>query len=100
VILAVSTSLYQLKSETQKLTLAKKACIECHTSTFSAPGASSLAKGISETNLAACSGDSRSLSAIIGEIRLQTGLKTLASLSSVSAKILTRRDLNCGLIDL
>jgi hypothetical protein len=73
------------------LTLAKKACIECHTSTRSAPGASSLWKGINDTNRAACRGDSNSRSAIIGAMSEQTGLKTLASRSSVSAKILTNR---------
>lgn len=88
------------KVKRRKLTLERKDCIECHTSTFSAPGDSVLSKGIKDTKRAACSGESKSLSAIIGAIKEQTGLYTLASLSSVSAKILTRRVLCECLIDL
>ena len=83
-----------------KLTLERKDCMECHTSTFSLPGASILWKGISETKRAAWSGESNSLSAIIGAIRQHTGLYTEASRSSVSAKILTRRFLCEARIDL
>jgi hypothetical protein len=72
----------------------------CHTSTLSTPGASSLSKGNRLTNLAACRGDSSYLSAIIGAIKVQTGLKMLDSRSSVSAKILTSLDLWESLIDL
>ena len=57
-----------------KLTRDRNDCIECHTSTFSAPGASILWKGIKLTNLAAWRGDSSILSAIIGPIKLHTGL--------------------------
>ena len=58
----------------EKLTLARNACIECQTSTFSAPGASIRWKGIRLTNLAACKGESSRRSATIGAIREHTGL--------------------------
>ena len=76
-IFRVSTALNtqsQLLEHTGILTLERNDCIECQTSTFSAPGASILWKGIKLTNLAAWSGDSSSLSAIIGLMSEHTGL--------------------------
>lgn len=65
---------WEKKSGGKLLTRDRKDCMECQTSTFSLPGASILWKGIRETKRAACSGESKSLSAIIGAIRQQTGL--------------------------